>query len=239
MKELANIVTEVLKEESYFEIPNKSELTETESITINEEFSCNDCGKLEFCEAALAVHKRKYHSVQVIETMQSEEKKNLSDRTKTDRRRNLNHFKTYVCVQTGRTINQMLSGNNGNDIVQELFFAYFSNFRNQNGEIPSIYYIIKLKRSIKSALNEEFGLDLSSKELFPDFKSRWQTVIYRLYNTDKSCKQCDIEFTDTSDLERHMEIHRAPTSCTVTDRKMDMNHFEKYVFKKLVGQLVP
>ena len=68
-------VTEKVKEEKYVENQNKSEVMENQLVAINENFSCQYCGKIEFCEAALVVHKRKDHSVQNIEPMQAEPKK--------------------------------------------------------------------------------------------------------------------------------------------------------------------
>ena len=340
--------TEEVKEEPYVERLRESD--ETEQATINENYCCPKCGKIEFCEAALIVHKRKDHSIHNIEAEQAEQKKTLTNRTKVDRKRDLNHFQTYVSVQTGTSLNQIINGKNGDDVVLELFFGYFSNFRNQNGEIPSIGYITKLRRSINCELTDEFKLDLSNKELFQNrwqvvisglyntdklhpivqnreimqaehkkilsertiterkrdlkyfqsyvsaqtgqslnkiingkdgidvvqglffgyfsnfrnqngeipsfsyisklrstinselitqfkldlsikeqFQNKWQRVISVLYNTDKSCQQCKIEFTDSSDLKRHMEIHQSLSSCTVADRNREMNRFEEYV----------
>ena len=216
-------VTKIVKEEQY---------VENLSVAINEDFSCPDCGKIEFCEAALVVHKRKDHNVQNIEIMQTEPKKILSDRTKLDRKRDFNHFQTYVSIQTGTSINQIINGKDGHNIVEELFFGYFSSFRNQNGEIPSISYICKLKSSINSGLIEKFKLDMTIKERFPNFHYRWQVVISGLYISDKSCKQCNIDFTDNNDLRHHMIIHQARSSQTIIDRNKYMTYFEKYVFEK-------
>ena len=232
-------VTEIVKEEQYVE--NLSEVRENESVTINADFSCPDCGKIEFCEAALVVHKRKDHNVQNKETMQAEPKKIISDRTKLDRKRDFNHFQTYVSVQTGTSIYQIMNGKDGHNIVEELFFGYFSRFRNQNGEIPSISYISKLKSSINSGLIEKFNLDMTIKERFPNFHYRWQVVISGLYISDKSCKQCNIDFTDSNDLRNHMIIHQDRSCQTIIDRNKYMTYFEKYVFEKAgtsIGTLI-
>ena len=232
-------------DESY--IVSKKDPKETEVAENNENLSCMECGKVEFCEAALIVHKRKNHSKENTEVVKTEEKKNISNRVKADRKRDFNHFQTYVSVQTGTSLNQILKGDDGKRNVQELFFGYFSNFRNQNGDIPSINYITKLRDSIKLTLANDYNLELSNREYFPEYYNRWQIVMSELYGIDKSCKRCKIQFNDSTDLKHHLEIHngdanhRALASQTNNDRQLHINNFEKYVFDqagKWTGDIV-
>ena len=213
-------MTEVLKEEPQFEIQIESEETEQELIPINRNYSCEECGKIEFCEAALKVHKRKDHSAYNIETLQDEPKKNISNRTKVERKRDLNHFQTFVSIQTGTSLNQIIDEKDGNYVVLELLLDYFSNFRNQNGEIPSIGYISKLKSSINCELAEEFSLDLPNNK---DFQNKWQVVISRLYNTVKSNNIVDN--TETMKAEETKILSER----TINERKRDLKYFQSYV----------
>ena len=77
----------------------------------------------------------------------------------------------------------------------EMFFSYFSNFKLQDGNIPSGNYINKLKYQISFKLREEYLLDLFTGEFYKAVSDRWKVVMHKLYGKI-NCMQCEIEFID-------------------------------------------
>ena len=116
----------------------------------------------------------------------------LSCRNVIDRNREMNHFEKYLFDEAGRSIGTLISGENGRNIITEMFFGYFSSFRNQHGNIPSVRCIKKIKDSIRLRLKEDHQLDVSSSEFYPEFSERWKVVMSVLYGK-LSCMKCGLE----------------------------------------------
>ena len=97
---------------------------------------CKQCGKVQTCKASFIVHKRNAHRITTKKETQTEPKqiisKDLSYCTKRDRLFGINLFKKYVSVQAGRPLDEVLSGEDGRDVLQEMFFGFFSTFRSNS-----------------------------------------------------------------------------------------------------------
>ena len=89
-----------------------------------------------------------------------------------------------------------------------VFFSYFLRFRSQDGKIPKLTYVSKLRSSIKNQLIEVHGLDLSNKEYCPEFNDRWLDIVNNLYADDMACNECGQHFTDVGILQVHIENHK-------------------------------
>ena len=108
--------------------------------------------------------------------------------------------------QTGIKIGTLISGENGRNNVIEMFFGFFSSYRNQDGNVPSVYRIKKMKSSISCKLKEEHSLDLFTGEFHQEVSDRWKVVISEL--DDKfNCIQCGLEFIEYITLHSHLETH--------------------------------
>ena len=134
----------------------------------------------------------------------------LSFRTKNERKIEMNIFKKYVSVQAGRHLGEVLSAEDGRDVVQEMFFGFFSTFRLKDGKLPSRAYIGKLRSSVLCSMIEEYKTDLQNKEHCPEFNKRWNDILSCLNNL--VCRECGIEFTERRDLMQHRETHTGEKS---------------------------
>ena len=94
---------------------------------------------------------------------------------------------------------------NGKELIQNLLFDFFSNFRTQDGKLPSLNYVTKLRSSINNQLIEEHKLDLTNRESFPEFHHEWRKIASQFKGME--CKQCGKEFSDTRTLEYHQRKH--------------------------------
>ena len=123
----------------------------------------------------------------------------------------MNSFEKYVFDQAGRSIGDIISRENGRNILNEMFFAYFLGFRNQDGKIPSIGYIKNIRNSIKYKLLKEHKLDLTFGEFQPGYNDRWTAVLSDIYG-EFCCMKCGIKFNDGISLDSHLETHNTGKS---------------------------
>ena len=200
-----SIITENQKEE---DIINPS-FGKAEQVDTPDELSCNECGKLENNKELLVAHKIDIHNREKSNINQTDplktSSKDLSYRTIHERKLELNVFKKHVLVQAGRSLEEVLSVQDGREVVLEMFFGFFSTYKLKDGKQPSKNYLNKLRSSINSAMIEEYQIDLQNKERCPDFNERWMDILSRI--NDLICKKCEIEFTERTDLLQHLETH--------------------------------
>ena len=198
---------------------------------------CNQCGKVQMCEASFIVHKRNAHRITKKKETQTEPKriisKDLSYCTKRDRLFDINLFKKYVSIQAGRPLDEVLSGEDGRDVLQEMFFGFFSTFRKRDGKLPSKPYISKLRSSINCVMIEEYRLDLVNRELCPEFNARWKDIVSQF--NDYICPKCGMEFTERINLKSHRETHKSESShnCETCGRSFsDVKGLSRHVKNK-------
>jgi predicted RNA-binding Zn-ribbon protein involved in translation (DUF1610 family) len=174
-------------------------------------FTCNQCGKVLMCKEALSVHKINSHRKKYKKDIQSNRKTNLSEDlsfcTKRDRLLNIKPFKKYVFDQAGKPFDEVLSGEDGREVLQEMFFGFFSTLRKRNGKLPSEAYISKLRSSINCAMIEEYKLDLVNRQLCPGFNQRWKDIISQF--KEFVCPKCGMEFAERIKLKEHRDIHKS------------------------------
>ena len=177
---------------------------------IQNTFICNKCDFVVYCEASLRVHKRKKHNIKVLDIKEpdmSRSTQNDISRTLKERIRELNKFEGYVSGRTGKSLAEILASKGGNEVVSNMVFSYLSNFRIKDGKIPKFSSLSIIRSSIKSQLIEAHLLDISNKELFPEFKDRWLEIIGDLYADGMACKECGKQFEDMTSLKTHLENH--------------------------------
>ena len=203
---LSDFNTDTIKEETVLIDNILSEDMQQDSIEkVENNLECNECGIVEFCKAALIVHKRKRHGTQITSTTETDvndvANKDLSMRTVRDRKREFSKFQNNILMKTGKSLTQIMSETDGKELIQNLLFDFFSNFRTQDGKIPSLNYVSTIRSSINNQLIEEHNLDLTNRESFPEFHRRWREIASQFKGME--CKECGKEFSDTRTLEYH------------------------------------
>ena len=145
------------------------------------QFICNLCGHEEFCEASLAVHKKKLHPEEISA---SEPKRQLVSKTLVDRKRVFAMFNSYIAEKTFKTVDEILTNHEGKDIMTELFFGFFASFTlkensiNRNsqkeGKRPALGYLNTMKSAVKNTLIEEYNFHFEHRD--PEFMNRWKKI---------------------------------------------------------------
>ena len=131
--------------------------------------------------------------------------KDLSMRTVRDRKREFSNFQRNVSMKTEKSLTEILSDTDGKELIQNLLFDFFSNFRTKDGKLPSLNYVTKLRSSINNQLIEEHKLDLINRESFPEFHHKWRKIASQFKGME--CIECGKEFSDTRTLEYHQRKH--------------------------------
>ena len=175
---------------------------------------CNECGVVEYCEASLKVHKRKKHTTETTDNkepymsrIKQNDIPNRTSKTLRERTREFNKFRGYVFSGTGKSLGEIIASKDGKEVVSEMVFSYFSSFRNKDGKIPKFSSLLIIRSSIKIQLIEAYGLDISNKDNFPEFKDKWLKIIEDLYADGMACKECRKQFKDIVSLKIHLENH--------------------------------
>jgi hypothetical protein len=157
----------------------KTEMDHDNGQIERSELSCDLCSLfIGSCKASLIVHKKKKHSIDPIK--QSKPSKQLQRRTLKDRTYDFLNFLTYVTGQTGKVIEEVMATPDGREIMQELFFGYFTSYRLKDGKQPTPGYLLKLRSSVVLSLISEYRLDLSRRDTCPDYTDRWRAILVEL-----------------------------------------------------------
>ena len=207
---ISDINAENIKEETVIIDNILSEDFLNDSIEkVEKNLECNECGIVEFCKAALTVHKRKRHGIRKTSSTETDfndgANKDLSTRTVRDRKREFSKLQSNVSMKTVKSLTEIMSKTDGRELIQNQLFDFFSNFRTQDGKIPSLNYVTTLRSSINNQLIEEHNLDLTNSESFPEFHQRWREIASQFKGME--CKECGKEFSDTRTLEYHQRKH--------------------------------
>ena len=127
-----------------------------------------------------------------------------TNRTLTERIRELNKFQGCISSRTGKSLQDKLALNGGKEVVSDMVLRYLFNFRNTDGKNHKCSFLPMLRSSIKIKLIEAYGLDISKREHFQD---RWLEIISELYADGMAFKECGKRFEDIISLKTHLENH--------------------------------
>lgn len=112
------------------------------------QFRCEVCGAEEYCQASLTVHMKKQHRGQGQE---QGVKKQPSRSYTTESTQLLINFLTFVTVSTGQALEEVVAGEHGLEVAQELLLHHLAAFRLKEGgradrldNRPTIGYLTKV-----------------------------------------------------------------------------------------------
>ena len=110
-----------------------------------------------------------------------EEGGGLKKRTRDDRLRDSNAFYAYFKDKAdGSSIKDCLEDEDGREKFSKIFSSYFWSMTVESGERPKKNYACKLKTAIKMKMVEDFKVDITDQNLFPNFARRWKSFVEKL-----------------------------------------------------------
>ena len=111
-----------------------------------------------------------------------EEGGGLKKRTKDDRLRDCNAFYTYFesKVDDGVNMKDCLQDEDGREKFSKIFSNYFWSMTVESGDRPKKNYASKLKTAIKMQMIDDFKVDITDQNLFPNFSRRWKSFVDKL-----------------------------------------------------------
>ena len=108
-----------------------------------------------------------------------EEGGGLKKRTKDDRMRDCGAFYTYFesKVDDGVNMKDCLQDEDGREKFSKIFSNYFWSMTVESGDRPKKNYASKLKTAIKMQMIDDFKVDITDQNLFPNFSRRWKSFV--------------------------------------------------------------
>lgn len=140
-------------------------------------YTCNVCGSEQICDAFLKVHMKKHYPSSHEEAPTNMK---LTSHFK-ERQKEIQTFKTYVKGQTkGEDISEILTLCDGKELLNELFFSYFTSFMERDNRSLTKLHAEKIKSMLKLGVMVEFGLNLMDTSIFPSASGRWKNFCDQL-----------------------------------------------------------